>query len=120
MVLVAVVERQLEKILEKKKIMGEEDNIVCLSNCSYFDAIEMNSKVGIICSVELLSIVDCIQVAGGDPSLLKPELIIDWTKDFVVPFKKGSSVLEAVINIKEPITCGTKKMKLSGYDLTYS
>ena len=120
MVFMAVVKCKLKEILQKKDIMGEEDHIICLSDCSNFDAVHVNSELGVICSVELLAVVNGVEVTRGDSSLFKPELVVNRTEDFVVPFEECSSVLEAIINIKEASPYSAKEVKLSAHDITYS
>ena len=93
MVAGAVVNGELEKILQKEEVIRQEDNIVSLADGGNILRIKIYSKLRVLGNGELVSIVDGVQVSRGDASLLKSKLVVNWTKDLPVPFKEGSSVL---------------------------
>ena len=85
MVLLAVIQGQLKEILEEEEVIGQEGNIICLAKGGDFVTININTKLSILSSRELVTIVNSVKISRGDPTLLKSKFIINWTKDFIVP-----------------------------------
>ena len=92
MVLVTVVDAELKEILQEKYIMGEQSNIICLTNSRDTGGAKRNSKTRVLGSVKVLIAVHNIEFTRGDSTLLKAKFILDGPKDLSVPFNVSLSV----------------------------
>ena len=84
MMLVTLVQCELEEVVEVVEIMGDEEDIIILASSSYMNVANINTKARGLGIVKLLIVVNYIEVAEGDSSLLVAKFICYGPKNFPI------------------------------------
>ena len=101
--LFTVQEGEIEEALELMEIIREQCCVVSLAHGSHLNPRDGCPKATLLCTLELLIVVNFVHFATVGPSLLHPELIFDGPHGLAILLTVGSTVGESEIPVTDSL-----------------
>ena len=103
MVLLTVVGSEGEQVLEGGNVVSEEDTVISLADGGNINIMERHSEPRLLSSIKLFIVINCVEVTRWYSSLLNSLLVMDGSKDLMVPFTEGLPVLQTVVKVEQSV-----------------
>ena len=98
--------------------MGEENDIVSLANGGDICNSSVNTKPCLMSSSQLITVVKGVEVSRRDPTLFKPKLIINRSKNLVIPFHESFSMFQTIVKIQKLVASGSEEVEFPDDDFS--
>ena len=76
-VALAILQCEMEEVLEAKNVIGLEGTVICLANTGHNAGVQVDPEVGVLGNVELVVVGQLVQPVTVHPALLDAKLVQD-------------------------------------------
>ena len=118
MLLLTVSDTDLKEVFEEEQIMRDKCHVICLSNRRHIEEIpihctEGDTKKRFLGRNKIFITINNIKISRIHPSLFQTKLILDGTKDSVIPLQECLPVFKSVVNVGEALIAGVDEEESS-------